>query len=591
MHRTTRLDRTGRLSRRHFITVLGLGASASLLAACQPAPPAQPTTAPAKPAEAPKPAEPAKPAEAPKPAGPAPTAEQKAPAAAAEQPQSGGELVFASWDEPISLDPHNTATAGLNADRLIFDTLVIQASDFKHYPALAESWEVSPDGKIYTFKLKRNAKLHDGSPVNAQAVKFSLDRVTGPGVKANFTISLTGVYETTEVVDDYTARVVMKQPFAPMLDGLADGYFAIVSPAAVEKYGKDFDRNPVGSGPYIFQEWQSKSHVSVKRNPDYAWGSTMFKHQGPSYPDRLTIRLIPDSQTRMATLETGEIQVAEMIPPEEVDRLKQNPKLQIMSQVAPGTAWQLQINTTQPPLDDLRLRQALEYAVNQEDITKVLFKGALPAAHAPLAKGTLGYDDSIAKMYSFDPARAKAALEQAGWKPGGDGIREKDGKKLNISINIVSSSIQALPIKMAELVQAQLRDVGIFLEIRQTDTAALFAIMNEGSQQIIYGRRGGSDPDVIRPLFHSSFFGKSPVARIRFKDDRLDQLLSQGSEELDRTKRQAIYKEIQEIIFKNALVVPLWDHTDFVGAQAGVRGVSMDPHGYVNLYDAWVAKS
>jgi peptide/nickel transport system substrate-binding protein len=280
-----------------------------------------------------------------------------------------------------------------------------------------------------------------------------------------------------------------------------------------------------------------------------------------------------------------------MIPPEEVERLKGNPKLQVLSQTALGTCWQLQINTTQPPLDDLKVRQALEYAVNQEDITKVLFKGALPAAHSPFAKGTLGYDDAIAKMYSFDQAKSKALLEEAGWKPGGDGIREKDGKKLNISINIVSSSIQALPIKMAELVQGQLREVGIFLEIKQTDTAALFALMNEGSQQMIFGRRAGSDPDVIRPLFHSSLFGKSPVARIRFKDDRLDQLLMDGSQELDRAKRQAIYKEISEIVYKNALVVPLWDHTDFVGAQASVKGLSMDPHGYVNLYDAWISKS
>ena len=116
------------------------------------------------------------------------------------------------------------------------------------------------------------------------------------------------------------------------------------------------------------------------------------------------------------------------------------------------------INTTQPPLDDVQVRQAIEYAVNQEDIVKVLFKDALTPSHSPLAKGTIGYDESLNQMYSFDPGQAKALLEEAGWKAGPDGIRTKDGKSLNISINIVSSSIQALPIKMAELVQAQLRD-------------------------------------------------------------------------------------------------------------------------------------
>jgi peptide/nickel transport system substrate-binding protein len=359
----------------------------------------------------------------------------------------------------------------------------------------------------------------------------------------------------------------------------------------VEKHGKDFDRNPVGSGPYTFVEWASKSHVTVKRNPDYNWGSTMFKHQGTGYPDQFTIRLIADPNTRMATLETGEIHVGEQIPPEEVERLKAIPKLQMLSQPAYGTGWALQMNTTSPPLDDVKVRMALNHAVNQEEIVKVLFKGALPAAHSPWVKGTLGYDESHTKVYSFDPAKGKALLEEAGWNVGSDGIREKDGKKLNTSINIISASIQALPIKMAEVVQAQLREIGVFMEIRQTDTAALFALMNEGTQSIIFGRRAGVDPDVARPLFHSSFFGKSPVARIRFKDDTLDKLLMDGSQELDRTKRQGIYKQVGDIIMKNALVVPLWEHTDFVGAQASVKGLSMDPHGYVNLYDAWIAKS
>ena len=497
----------------------------------------------------------------------------RAEAAGGDKAQPGGQLVVATWDEPISLDPVNTAAGGLNPVRLLFDTLVVQGGDFAPHPGVAESWTVSPDGRAYTFRLKRNVRFHDGTPLDAEAVKFSLDRATSPQAKASFTISLAGTYQATEVIDDRTARVVLTQPYAAFLDGLAEGYHSIVSPTAAAKYGRDFDRNPVGSGPYRFQEWISKSHVTLTRNADYAWGSALFRHQGPPYPDRVTFRLVPDGATRLATLETGEVHVAEDLPPEEVERLRKDPKLQVLSRVTPGTCAQIMINTTQPPLDDVRVRQALEYAVSQEELSTILFRGALTPARAPLAPGTLGHDPSLTTFYRTDPARARTLLEAAGWTLRPDGSRAKNGHRLEISINIVSASIQTLPAKVAELVQAQLAEVGVRLSIKQTDTASLFAILRQASQQMVLGWRAGSDPDVIRPLFHSSFFGKSPVARIRFKDEQLDQLLVQGAQELDRAKRQAIYGEIQRIVLRNALIVPLWNRHALVGARSTVRDV------------------
>jgi peptide/nickel transport system substrate-binding protein len=578
-----------RLSRRRFLLLSGIGGSAALLVACQAAAPAAP---PSKPAEAQKPAEqkptaaPAKPAEAAKPP------EQKPAAAApAVKPESGGELIVAGWDEPISLDPAMTNVSGLNSTNLLYDTLVVQSNDGKYHPALAESWEASADGKTYTFKLKRGPKFHDGTPVNAEAVKFSLDRVTAPTAKANFTITLAGVYGGTEVVDEATARVTLKQPYAPFLTAVADGYFAAVSPTAVEKFGKDFDRNPVGSGPYIFEEWASKSHVALKKNPDYAWGSSFHKHQGAGYSDRVSIRLIPDGRTRMATVETGEVHIAEEIPPDEIERLRTDPKVQVLAQVAPGTGWQLQINTTQPPTDELAVRQAIEYAVNQAELVKVLFKDTFKPSQSIIVPGTIGNTPTLSQVYGHNPAKAQEVLGQAGWAPGGDGIRTRGGKRLEVSIDIISAGIQTLPIKLAELLQAQFREVGIHLNIKQYDTAGLFAAMNEGQQQMIYGRRAGPDPDVLRPLLHSAGIGKGPVQRTRYKDEQLDKLLEEGAQETDPAKRPAIYKDIQDIVFKQALLVPLWDFQVFVAARSNVQGLALDPRGYLQLYDVWVAKS
>jgi peptide/nickel transport system substrate-binding protein len=380
--------------------------------------------------------------------------------------------------------------------------------------------------------------------------------------------------------------VVLTRPYAPLLDALAEGYHAIVSPSAVARYGRDFDRQPVGSGPYRFREWAAKSHVTLDRNPAYAWG-----RRGPAYPDQVTFRLVPDGATRLATLETGEVHVAEEIPPEEVERASQRPQLRMLSRVVPGTSAQLMINTARRPVDDVRVRQAIEHAVNQEELTRVLFRGALTPARSPLAPGTLGFDDGLGAAYRFEPGRARALLEEAGWKLGPAGLRARDGQPLEVSLHVVGASVQALPVKVAELVQAQLREVGILLAIRQMDPASLFALLRQGGQQMVLGWRSGSDPDVMRPLFHSDFFGKSPVARINFKDERLDRLLVQGTQELNRTRRQGIYREVQQLVLRHALVVPLWNRHALVGARSGLHDVSLDARGALSLHDAWLAEA
>ena len=236
-------------------------------------------------------------------------------------------MIVANWDEPISLDPTNMNGSAIPVANLMFDRLVVLDKDLEPHGALAESWEVAPDGKAYTFKLRKGVKFHDGTPFTADAVKTNLDRLIAGPLKANFLINLTSIYDHTEIVDDLTAKVVLKQLFAPFLAGLSEGFYAIISPAALQKYGDSIGQNPVGTGPFIFQEWVSKSHVAVKKNPDYAWGSEMYKHQGPPFVDSVSVRLIPDTSTRMLTVETGEVHFEIDFPPDQVDRLKQNPKL------------------------------------------------------------------------------------------------------------------------------------------------------------------------------------------------------------------------------------------------------------------------
>ncbi len=574
-----------RVSRRRFLALVGLSASASLMAACQPAPPPapKPTSAPAA---APGSAPAGVPTSAP---AAAPAAQPTTAPAAAGRP--GGELVVANLDEPVSLDPLNMNGFALPAANLVYDRLVMLDNNLKVHPALADSWEASPDGKAYTFKLKRNAKFHDGTPFNAEAVKFNLDRLTTPGLKGNFKINIGGFYERTEVVDEFTARVQLKQAFAPFLFGLAEGLYAMVSPTAFQKFGKDYDRNPVGTGPFIFEEWVSKSHVAARKNPDYNWASSMFKHQGPAYLDRVSVRLIPDAQIRITTVETGEVHFAVDIPPDQLTRLQQVPKVQVISISAPGPSGKADLNARQPPLDDLRVRQAMNWAMDKEEMCKILFNGAFTPARTPLQPGTFGYDESLSEIYPrTDLDKARQLLDEAGWKPGADGIREKDGKKLEVTVNIVSSSIQALPIKWAEVYQAQLREVGIQYTPKQFDTAALFATLTEGSEMVTFSPGSASvDPDEFRSLLHSAFIGKSAAQRTGYKDPHLDELLEQGAAEQDQTKRKAIYREIQEIMLKQALIVPMWVRKNTYLQRDNVRDVIIDWQSWPGFYDAWLA--
>ena len=231
----------------------------------------------------------------------------------------------------------------------------------------------------------------------------------------------------------------------------------------------------------------AKSHVNVKKNPDYNWGSDLYKHQGRPSWTRVSVRLIADTATRMLTVETGEVHFEIDFPPEQTDRLKQNSKLIVITEESPGPAGKYDLNSAQPPLDDVRVRQALNWATNKDELCQVLFSNAFTPARTPLSPTTFGYDESLSSIYpKTDVEKAKALLEDAGWKMGSDGIREKGGKKLEVTANIVSPGIQTLPIKWAELLQAQLREAGIQFTPKQFDTAALFATLTEGSEMVTF---------------------------------------------------------------------------------------------------------
>ncbi len=568
-------DRIQRLGRRRFLKIASAGLGASVLAACGGAPAApagsQATSGPAAGGSATA-----------APVAPAATA---APAAAAA---SGNTLTYAlGFDLDDTMDPQVTNfDSTIRVTLNICEPLVWEPEPGKFVPGLAESWEISDDAKTYTFKLKQGVKFHDGTPFNADAVKFTFDRVMDPATKAGQSHDQLGPYDHTEVVDDHTVKVVMKQGYAPLLTN-PNGYLGIVSPTAAKKDPAAFARAPIGPGPFLFKEWVPKDHITLVKNPDYNWGSSFFKHTGPAYLDQLIFKIIPEASVRTGALKSGEIQYADDIDPLEYEALKGDPKFVVIEKGQPGSGYTLLLNTTSKgPISDPQVRLALEYAIDREGLNKSVFQGLNKVAFSPLMQPTFGYDASTEQIYSFDPDKAKQSLDAAGWKGGAAGIGEKGGEKLAIDFPIISRPNDKA---MAESIQASLRDVGIDFKITPLERAAYTDARKQNKYDAGFMWFSYGDPDVLRTIFHSA--NVDAFNRAKYQVPEVDKLLEDAAATTDPAKRKDLYTQIQQRVLKDTVVVPLVDTVTHNAKRAEVTGDYLDAlASYVWLYDVQIKK-
>jgi peptide/nickel transport system substrate-binding protein len=506
---------------------------------------------------------------------------------AAQDPQPGGGLVIASvTGEPDVLDPHVTAWGGASSLlNNIFDPLVwADARDNSFKPGLAESWEVSDNATAYTFTLREGVTFHDGTPFNAEAVKFSYDRIADPETVSQLARSLLGPYDSTEVVDELTATVRFTDPYAAFLDAASRANLGIVSPTAVEELGEDFGRNPVGTGYFRFQEWVPNQHITLERNEEYNWASPLFSHEGPTYLDWISYRVVPEEATALASFDNGELQVM-TLPYRELERYESNPEFSVVTFTYRGFPSSYLINTERPPTDDLRVRQAIMHAVSPEFVAQISFAGVPKPAHTPLNSPSLGYNPDLATMYPLDPARAGQLLDEAGWTMGGDGIRVKDGEPLRLTF-IGSAGWEPY----AEPVQPMLREVGIDMELRILTAAARSEANINGEHHLAGLGFSNSDPSVLTNIFHSDNIA-SGFAWSRYRSEELDQLLEEAQGESDVDTRIDLYHQVQQIIMDNALCRPLIEGASIVAFPSHVHDITLDTRGFPYYFDAWTEQT
>ncbi len=508
------------------------------------------------------------------------------PPSAPQDAKPGGKLVFGFQYEPVTLDPHVSGQA--NAFRIllnIIDGLVYVDQEGKVKPMLAERWRISPNGLVYTFWLRTGIKFHDGTPFNAQAVKFSLDRVVDPATASQSGRISIGPYEKSEVIDDYTIRITLKEPYAPFLINLGPGSLSPVSPDAVKKLGKDFGRAPVGTGPFMIKEWRAQDHITLVRNPDWKLGP--LTNKGPAYLDEITIKFIPEDAVRFAVLETGEVNGIEEVPAQNVADVKKNPGRFTMYEVAyPGSPRQAMINTRKAPTNEVSVRRAILHAVNVEAIDKTLYFGVYPVGNGVMSAATpMAIKRQYRQMYPYDPNRAKALLEEAGWKVGADGVREKGGQKLRVGIYILTDIPAYRP--LAEFIQANLKDVGFDAFIWAQSRSPWFAALGNGEHHLAPMGLWSADPDMLRALYHSK---GSAFSWSHYKNPELDKLVDEGLQFTNPKIRLQYYVKAQEILMRDAVVLPIHEQMNMQAMQARYAGLAFNVNAYPVYYDVYVKR-
>ncbi len=504
-------------------------------------------------------------------------------------PRVGGELLVAFDGTAVStfnLDPQNSGFAPHNrVMRSIYDSLTRLLPDQTVGPWLAESWQVWPDGKSYDFSLRRGVKFHDGTPFDAAALKANFDRVGDPKNALTSRSSL-GPYLRSEVLADNQLRLVLSEPYSPLLRNLSMTKLGIVSPSAVAKSGPTFAQNPVGTGPFRFAGLQPGTEIRLERNPDYHRGPEHGSHEGPAYLDKLTFKNVPEESTRVAVLQNGQVHAADLIPPQYLASIKADARFSVLEKELLNTNYSLGLNVVRAPWDDEEIRLAFRLSLDIDTIVRVIYLGTFPRAWSPLSPSMFGSaEKNLAGSWHPDPARAKQILDRKGWKLGADGVREKDGKRLTVKF-IDSQGNREKRLDVIQVVRRQLADSGIALSIDSQPPGVISTKMSSNDFDLFGGASFHGDPDILRQTYVPK--ARSALSGTRVDDSELNEWLTQAAREPDGPRRAELYRLAQRKIIEKTYSIPIYVLPYNIAMSQHAHGIGIDAHGFPEFHDAWV---
>lgn len=504
------------------------------------------------------------------------------------EPTYGGDFIFAlggKLDGDV-LDPHKTANAqNIRVIRSIYDSLVVEKEDHSIEPWLAESWEISEDQKSYTFKLREDVTFHDGTPFNAEAVKYNFDRINDPDTNAYISKNEIGPYESSEVLEEFTIAIHFSQPFAPFLSNLSHTTLGIVSPTAVEEHGDRYVHNPVGTGPFVFTELIEGTEIHLEKNEEYDWAPPTANHEGPAYLDTVVIKMVPEEATRIGVLESKQVHAADIIPPQNLAALQANDQFQVFEKELIQNNYNLFLNSNKAPWDQKEIREAFRLAIDMEAAVNTNYLGTFETAYSPISPGTSGYQD-FKGTWSYDAEKAADILEAEGWEVGADGIREKDGEKLKVEF-IDTQGNREKRLDLITIIQQQLKEVGFDLEIVSLPAGTYRERADAGDYDLSASSQFSGEPDVLRVIFSTRGpRGENSVSKV--KDEELDDWLDQAVIETDPERRLELYGDIQEKIISDVYSIPTYVFLYNIGAGQEVNDITFDYTGFPQFYDTWI---
>ena len=453
----------------------------------------------------------------------------------------------------------------------VFDQLVAADENGKLYPGLATSWTVAPDNKSVTLKLREDVKFHDGTPFNAEAVKFTFDTVVDPKTGSQGAVDMLGPYEGTDVLGPFEVRVRYKRAFADALSSYAENELSPVSPTAVQKLGNTgFAQAPVGTGPFKFVSWEKGREVVLERNPDYKWAPPFSTNKGPSKVAKIVHRFIPNAATRVAALEAGEVQISDITPPLDTKRLGDSGKFKATVGVAAGLPYGILLNTSQGPFADKKVREAFMLSVDRPKLSQNLFFGLAKPAWGPLAPSSPHYSKDVEKYYAFNRDAAAKLLDEAGWKVGAGGIREKDGKPLSVYAPCL------LEPDTCVAMQGDVKRVGIDMKVENVLKQKQDELIFANGYDLLPIRWVNNSASVLNIPFTTANIpepGKFKFNWARYSDPKLDKLLADAESATSPTEAGKLYTEAQKMIMDAAIFLPVHDQVQTVVYSAKLKGL------------------
>ena len=498
-------------------------------------------------------------------------------------PKIGGTLIFGRGGDSVGLDPsHEEDGESFKVCSVIYDTLIQYRDESTEVePALAESWESSSDGLTWTFHLRRGITFHDGTPLDANAVLFSLNRqhdpnhpfhnVGGPYIYWSDT-GLAEIVDNITNQDAHTVQITLKRPYAPFIYTMAMTPFSIVSPTAARKWREDFSNYPVGTGPFKFVRWDRGDKVVVEVNDDY-WG-------GRPPLDRIIFRSIPDNSVRLIELQNGSIHAMEFPNPDDLPDIRDDTQLQIVEQPGMNVGY-LAMNMDKKPFDNLKVRLAINHAINKHEIIAQLYQGMGIPAKNPIPPTMWSYDDSI-NEYTYQPEKARQLLQEAGYPDG------------------FETTLWALPVPrpyipdgqiLAVAIQSDLRRVGIKGKIVTFDWGTYLEKTKNGEHDM--AMLGWSadigDPDNFFYYLLSKEAAQKPAGNISFyRSDEMQEILVEAQSATNQTSRIELYKKAQNLFHRDIPWVPLAHAKQILIINKRVKNLKLHPTTWKYFRQIWL---